>query len=118
MQQSDTSGAASIEAGDAIAAVRAGGPLLLDVREQQEWDRGHSPLATLLPMSQLQARLGEVPEDRRLLVVCHSGQRSARVADALALAGYDAVNVLGGMIAWHAAGGEIVADGTEAPRVD
>lgn len=92
--------------------------ILLDVREQHEWDRGHSPLAVLIPMSQLQARIAEVPEDRTLLVICHSGQRSARVASALAEAGYDARSVAGGMIAWDAMGGELAAKGDRAPSVE
>ncbi|HEV7956604.1 MAG: hypothetical protein JWL94_1801 [Microbacteriaceae bacterium] len=107
-----------LSAREAIALVGAGDGMLLDVREQHEWDRGHSPFATLLPMTQLQARIGELPNDRRLLVVCHSGQRSARVTEALLGEGFDAVNVAGGMVAWHAAGGTIVADGVLAPRVD
>lgn len=110
--------APEVDAREALALVAAGKGYLLDVREQPEWDLGHSPLATLVPMSQLQARIDEVPSDQHLLVVCHSGQRSARVAAALVDAGYDAENVIGGMIAWHAAGGEIVAEVGRVPRVD
>jgi len=108
----------SVAAGDAITEVSAERAVLLDVREQHEWDLGHSPLATLIPMSQLQARIDELPIGRRLLVVCHSGQRSARVQAALVDIGYDAVNVAGGMIAWQLAGGEIVAAGPGPARVD
>ena len=107
----------TVAAAEALGQARDG-TFLLDVREQDEWDRGHSPLAVLVPMSQLQARLDEVPEDRRVLVVCHSGQRSAAVASALARAGYDAATVEGGMIAWSAAGGEIVASDGGPARVD
>ena len=78
-----------ISAADALAAVAAG-TVLLDVREAPEWDRGHSPLAVSLPMSQLQERIVEVPENARVLVVCHSGQRSARVTAALNEAGFTA----------------------------
>jgi len=108
----------TIAASDALAEAGSPGAILLDVRERHEWDRGHSPLATLLPMSELEARFDELPVDRRVLVVCHSGQRSLRVSTALARIGYDAVSIDGGMIAWHAAGGEIVADGSAPARVD
>ena len=104
-------------AADALAEVTAG-TLLIDVREEAEWDRGHSPLAISLPMSQLQSRIDEVPENTRVLVVCHSGQRSARVTAALNEAGFDASNVIGGMIAWQQAGGELVASTGDQPRVD
>lgn len=107
-----------ISAADALTAASAGDAFLLDVREQGEWDRGYSPLATLVPMSQLRDRLHEVPPDRPVLVVCHSGRRSATVAEALTGAGFDAVSVEGGMIAWSATGGEVVAVGDRAPRVD
>jgi rhodanese-related sulfurtransferase len=93
------------------------GAWVLDVREQDEWDRGHSPLTHLLPMSTLTERLSEVPVDQKVLVVCHAGSRSLRVTKALQDAGYDAVNVAGGMLAWADAGGEIVSDGPDAPRV-
>lgn len=107
-----------LSAAEVIVSLRDTDAVLLDVREQQEWDRGHSPLATLLPMSELQARIDEIPDDRRLFVVCRSGQRSGQVAAALTGVGYDAVNVSGGMIAWHAAGGDLVAEGAQTPRVD
>lgn len=111
-------GEGTIAASDALARMGLPGTVLVDVRERHEWDRGHSPVALLLPMSELEARIDELPQDRLLLVVCHSGQRSLRVSTALARIGYDAVSVTGGMIAWQLAGGEIVAEGQAPPRVD
>lgn len=87
---------------------------LLDVREQWEWDAGHAPTARLLPMSAIEHRLDEIPTDRRVLVVCQSGKRSGRVVATLSRAGYDVSNVSGGMLAWQAAGGEIVVAGPDA----
>ncbi|MGV8886259.1 MAG: rhodanese-like domain-containing protein [Microbacteriaceae bacterium] len=95
----------------------AAGSLLVDVREQWEWDAGHAPLATHLPMSQLEQRHSELDTEATLLVICHSGQRSLSVTDALSRAGYHAVNVDGGMIAWRAAGGAVVSDSSEQPHV-
>lgn len=106
-----------ISAADALV-LAAGPALLLDVREQDEWDRGRSSLAVHLPMSELNARFTELPDDRQILVVCHAGGRSARVTAALVGEGYNAVNVAGGMLAWQAAGGQLHASGEEVPRVD
>jgi len=76
--------------------------LLLDVRELDEWQAGHSSRATHLPLSQINA--DSVPIDRPIIVVCRSGNRSGRATLALVAAGIDATNMVGGMIAWAAAG--------------
>lgn len=86
------------------------GVVLVDVREQDEWDAGHAPGATFLPLSALQERVTELPVDTRLLIVCHSGGRSLRATGFLRAQGLDAVNVEGGMSAWSAVGGQIVVD--------
>ncbi|TAL44299.1 MAG: rhodanese-like domain-containing protein [Salinibacterium sp.] len=106
-----------ISAAEAIALVEAG-TFLLDVREQHEWDAGHAPGAHWLPRSTLKERLDEVPRDRTVLVTCLVGGRSFRVTDLLLREGFDAVNLVGGMEAWHAAGGPLVSDGPEAPRLE
>ena len=77
---------------------------LLDVREQDEWDAGHAPQALHIPMSELAGRLGELPENKDVLVICRSGGRSARVTEYLNANGWDARNVDGGMQSWDAAG--------------
>lgn len=91
------------------------GVALLDVREQWEWDAGHAPQASHLPMSSLGDHLDELPADERLLIICHSGSRSLTVATALADAGYRAINVLGGMTAWEQSGGVVVRPAPEPP---
>ncbi|MET4780184.1 rhodanese-like domain-containing protein [Glaciihabitans sp. UYNi722] len=110
------SGLPEVTATEAIQLAEAG-TWVLDVREQDEWDRGHSPLTHLLPMSAMTERLPEVPTGQRVLVICHAGSRSLRVTKALQDAGYDAVNVAGGMLAWAEAGGELVSEGSDEPRV-
>lgn len=81
------------------------GPILLDVRELGEFSEVRAPGAVLVPTSQFQARVGELPADRPLMVVCHLGGRSAAVAGFLLRAGRtDVVNVEGGMDAWERAG--------------
>jgi rhodanese-related sulfurtransferase len=98
-----------------VADVPADAPLL-DVREADEWAAGHAPTARHLPMSELTARIEELPDDDPLYVVCRSGGRSARVVAYLANQGYPAVNVDGGMQAWSAQGRAVVAD-AGAPEI-
>lgn len=98
-----------IDAGTADGAVGAGA-FLLDVRNPDEWDAGHAPAATLVPLGALGDRVAELPTDRRIVVVCRSGARSARATEALVGAGYDAVNLAGGMQAWAALGLPVVTD--------
>jgi rhodanese-related sulfurtransferase len=104
--------AAQIAPDEAIALVAANG-WLLDVREQNEWDAVHSPDAHLIPMGELNGRIDEIPDDVPLVVICHSGYRSWQVTKALVDAGYDAVNVAGGMEAWQSAGGVVVTAGSD-----
>ena len=61
-------------------AEQAAGALLLDVREQDEWDAGHVAGALHIPMSELQERFVELPEADATLVICRSGSRSDAVA--------------------------------------
>lgn len=91
------------------------GPLLLDVREPGEFAAVRAPGAALLPTSTFIARIGELPPDRPLLVICHTGSRSAAVAGYLLRTGRaDVVNVAGGMEAWELAGLPI-EEGPPAP---
>lgn len=85
-----------------------GDAVLLDVREQHEWDAGHAPQARHLAMSELAGRISEVPADATVICVCHVGSRSAAVSQALIGAGFNAVNLSGGMVAWAAAGLPVV----------
>ncbi len=84
--------------------------VLLDVREQPEWDAGHIDGAVHIPMTELNDRQAEIPSDRPIVCVCRSGQRSAMVTQALVEAGYDAQNLDGGMLAWAEAKSPIVTD--------
>jgi rhodanese-related sulfurtransferase len=92
------------------------GALLLDVREPEEWEAGHVPGALLIPMGMLGTRLGELPSDQAVVVICRSGHRSGIVTAALTRAGLEAVNLAGGMLAW-AAEGRAVVSGDGAPGI-
>jgi DMSO/TMAO reductase YedYZ molybdopterin-dependent catalytic subunit len=93
------------------------GALLLDVREPAEWQAEHAPTAMLLPMGQVRNRQDDLPHDRRIVVVCRSGGRSAAVTESLQAWGFDAVNLAGGMCAWLAAGLPVVTEPSEAGLV-
>jgi rhodanese-related sulfurtransferase len=83
----------------------AEGALLLDVREQDEWDAGHIPGTTHIPLSVLQTRIGELPDDQTILVICRSGNRSQQARDLILAAGLSNVtSVNGGVRGWQAAG--------------
>lgn len=77
---------------------------ILDVREDFEVAEGMVPGALHIPMGELNARLGELDPARPVVVICRSGNRSARVADALNGAGFTADTMGGGMMAWQSAG--------------
>jgi rhodanese-related sulfurtransferase len=68
-------------------------------------------------MSELAGRLGELPQDDNVFVICRSGGRSARVTAYLNANGWDAVNVDGGMRTWAATGRPLVCDSGAAPEV-
>ncbi|MFC6715797.1 rhodanese-like domain-containing protein [Branchiibius cervicis] len=85
--------------------------VILDVREQDEWDAGHAPNAVHIPLSELPSRIDELPEVDELPVVCRRGGRSAQAVAWLEQQGFDVVNVEGGMSAWESAGKKLDRDG-------
>lgn len=99
------------EVSPADAAARPEGAVLLDVREDDEWQAGHAPGAVHMALGDLGREYGRLPDDAPVLCVCRTGHRSERAAAALRGAGYDASNVAGGMKAWLADGLPVVTDG-------
>ncbi len=78
---------------------------LIDVREQWEYDEGHIPNITLIPMNEIPARLDEIPTDKEVIVTCRSGNRSGQVTEFLRQQGFTNVhNMEGGILAWQQAG--------------
>ena len=74
---------------------------ILDVREPWECELARIAAAVLIPMSELPRRLDELSGSGPVAVLCHSGGRSARVADWLVENGFDTVaNIEGGIDAW------------------
>lgn len=89
----------------AAAAFNVRGARFVDVREPDEWDDGHIPGALHVPLGELAERVGELPSDTDLILVCRSGGRSAVATEFLLRGGYPrAANLAGGMLAWQEAG--------------
>lgn len=84
--------------------------VMVDVREQHEWDAGHAPGAVHIPLGDLPRRLGDLPDDTATVpIICRSGNRSGRAVAWLVRQGFDVANVDGGMIAWALAGKEMMS---------
>lgn len=84
------------------------GAMLIDVRESNEYRSGHAPGAKHISVQVIDRRLGEIPKERQIIVVCQSGMRSQRAADILSRNGYKVLSVSGGMIGWQRAGMKVV----------
>lgn len=89
----------------------------LDVREPMEWVAGHIDGALHIPMAALRDDRDTLATDTTIVCVCRSGARSAAVTVALTRAGYDAVNMVGGMHAWAAAKLPFISEVGEPPHV-
>jgi rhodanese-related sulfurtransferase len=96
----------------AAKKIESGEALLLDVREDDEWAAGHAPQAQHVRLGDLQAARdeGRIPGDRPIVAICRAGGRSEKATIALNQAGFDVVNLVGGMQAWAAAGQPVVTD--------
>lgn len=76
-------------------------PLLLDVREQWEWDKCHFDEARLLPMGQIMANIDSLDKSEEIVLICHHGIRSMQVAHYFESIGFtNLVNLKGGIDAW------------------
>jgi rhodanese-related sulfurtransferase len=76
-------------------------PVLLDVREQWEYETVHLPGSVHIPMTQIPQRQAELDRNRPIVVICHHGMRSQQVADFLERKGVTDVGSLsGGLDAW------------------
>lgn len=91
------------------AKMQDAGAFILDVREPSEWAQGHIEGAVLIPLGELAGRLNEIPKDQRIVVVCRSGNRSARGRELLLNSGFDRVtSMTGGMNQWQAEGNPVI----------
>ena len=89
---------------DELADLQAQGAPLIDVREQDEYETVHVPGAVLMPLGEVMARVGEIPRDQPVYVICATGNRSAKAVQWYRSQGIDAHNVAGGTKAWVESG--------------
>ena len=80
------------------------GAVLIDVREQNEFDEARVPGAILIPLSEFANRYTELPKDQEIVLMCAAGVRSAQAAQFAAQHGFKLSNLEGGIKAWHAEG--------------
>ena len=78
------------------------GYIILDVREQGEFDEGHIPGAILILYTEIENKSEEIIPDKnkQIIVYCSSGRRSKIAAESLIMIGYTNVKEFGGIIAW------------------
>ncbi|RSK28276.1 rhodanese-like domain-containing protein [Bacillus sp. HMF5848] len=81
---------------------------VIDVRTEEEYAAGHIPNALLMPLHELENRLGELNKGTEYVIVCRSGNRSAQASKILVDNGFTSIfNMLGGMNQWT---GEVVTE--------
>ena len=84
-----------------VADLAKAGALMVDVREQQEWDAGHIAGSIHLPLSELPNRWKELPDADSTVFICRSGGRSMAAAEAFAASGRSGcINLAGGVQSW------------------
>jgi molybdopterin/thiamine biosynthesis adenylyltransferase/rhodanese-related sulfurtransferase len=109
-----------IDATRARAEIEDGNPLVVDVREQDEWDEGHIPGAVHIPRGRLESRIERAAPDltRPVILYCSSGSRSVFAAKTLGDLGYDhVVSLAGGFTDWKRNGFPVqLQAGLDAPR--
>ena len=95
----------SLDAGELGEKLKNGKqPLVLDVRQPEEYRSGHIEGAKLVPLGELDRRMQSLPKNREIVCVCASGNRSQSATRALVDAGFNAHNMKGGMLSWRRAG--------------
>jgi phage shock protein E len=98
----------NIDVAQAAALLNNPNVVFVDVREQSEYDAGHIPGVKLIPLGSVASRLSEIPKDKQVVAVCHSGNRSSQATALLQQQGFTNIhNMLGGMTAWTQAGNPV-----------
>ena len=88
-----------------VAELLAQGEIqLIDVRQPQEHEAGRIAGDRFIELAQLATHVDTIDRDRPIVFYCRSGSRSAMATEAFRGAGFDAHNMLGGLLEWHAAG--------------
>ncbi len=91
-----------ITAKEIAAKLKEGKKLhMIDVRENEEVVQGKVPGARHIPLGELPERLNELDKDKQYYMICRSGGRSGKACEFLSEKGYDATNMVGGMLDWE-----------------
>lgn len=102
---------------DTARRLAAGEIQVVDVREPAEWDTSHiAGDVRHIPIGELQARAGEIANDKPVVFSCRVGGRSLMAAQAFRAAGFDAYSLAGGLVDWSAEGLPVEPEG--APVAD
>lgn len=75
--------------------------VIIDVRENEEVAMGKIPGSINIPLGELQNRLKPLDKTKKYIIVCRSGNRSSYATNVLHSLGYDAANMVGGMLEWR-----------------
>jgi rhodanese-related sulfurtransferase len=85
--------------------------VVIDVREQDEYDSGHIKDVKLIPMSVLSEGISKLDKNLKYITVCHSGRRSAIAAGEMEKIGLNVLTMKGGMVSWESKGLPVVKPG-------
>lgn len=111
-----TQTADTVDVAQATEMVREADAVLIDIRQDYEWDAGRLPGATHIEINRLAAEAESLPQNRPVIFYCRTGSRSEMVVTAFREAGFDAYHLGGGMTAWIGEGEPIEPpDGEVAP---
>jgi rhodanese-related sulfurtransferase len=83
-----------------LAAERAAGCRVFDVREPFEYEEARIPGTTLIPMAEVPEEIEQFEGTDTVYLICRTGSRSSKAVEFLRRNGIDAVNVSGGLVAW------------------
>lgn len=81
--------------------------LLIDVRNDRDFQSGHIEGATNIPLAKLGKKLDKLPKNQPIVCVCRSGPRGREATHLLQNAGFEAINLVGGIMEWCNAGGKL-----------
>ena len=89
---------------EAARRMQDDGLVLVDVREDYEWEAGRPAGAVHIELTKLGESVDQIPQDRPVAFICLAGMRSGQATQAFRSRGYDAYNVVGGFHAWFEQG--------------
>lgn len=83
--------------------------MLIDIRSSQEYVTGHMEGAENIPLNKLPKKINKLDKEQPIVIVCRNGARGREAVDLLQNAGFDASNLVGGIMNWRKNGGSLMA---------